>query len=167
MSLQTFQKGIHDYVVLSYQKYLPAGGKSETLYERGWFEELYTFNRLIFGKSIPVQVYIHVDLFEQGISASGEQLYAITSKMGFLVPYKKSNWEGEIRTMNFKVKPDAIYPNCLDFSYQGCHGNKAENDIIPLATNIGLTIEQFCADTMGGLNGMYQFLIGKYNGLCS
>lgn len=87
--------------------------------------------------------------------------------MSFLVPYKKNYWEGEIHTMFFNVKPDIFSPDFLDFVYQGCHGNKAENDIIPLGTNLGLTIKQFCADTMGGLDGMYQFLIGKYNGLCS
>lgn len=168
MSLQTFQKSIHDYVCLSYEKYFPKKGKSETLYQSGWFEEMYTFNRTICGENIPIQIYIHVDLFEHGIDSSGKQLYIITSQMGFRVPYVKSIWEEEqLQPTSFTIKPDDVYLNCLNFSYNGCYENKAENGIIPLANNIGLTIEQFCADTMANLSGMYQFLIGKYNGLCS
>ena len=43
MDLLSAQKNTHDYVVYSFKKYWPAGGRSETLYQSGWFEEMYTF----------------------------------------------------------------------------------------------------------------------------
>ena len=168
MDLLSAQKNTHDYVVYSFKKYLPAGGRSETLYQSGWFEEMYTFNRNIYGKSIPIQVYVHMDLFEHGFNAAGEQLLSIIGQMGFRVPYKKEIWEDEkIQPLSFEIKPDDVYLDCLNFSYKGSHGNTAENGLIAFRQNTGLTIGQFCADTMANLNGMYQYIIGKYNGLCN
>ena len=68
--------------------------------------------------------------------------------------------------MRFTIKPDIIYSGNLDFSYNGSHGNNAINGIIPVGQNMDSTIAQFCADVMANLDGPYQYIIGKYNGLC-
>lgn len=165
MSLQTFQKDIFDFVVCTYKKYFPNGGESETIFQEGWFEETYTFEKNILGKNIPIQVYTHIDIWDRGVDSQGNQLYAILGQMGFRVPYQRTIWEKKPReVVSFTIKPDAQYSDLLNFSYNGSHGNKANDGVIPFTGNIGITIEQFAADVVANLDGMYQLLIADYNG---
>ncbi|HCE34063.1 MAG TPA: hypothetical protein DEQ88_01625 [Clostridiales bacterium] len=167
MSLESYQRKIDDFVLICYNEYLPLGGKRTTFYERGWFEEMYTFNFNILGEDLPIQVYVHFDLFERGKGPDGEQLYSVTSRLGFRVPYIDRLWQADpLQPMRFTIKPDIIYSGHLDFSYNGSHGNNAINGIIPVGQNMDSTIAQFCADVMANLDGPYQYIIGKYNGLC-
>lgn len=165
MSLQTLQKDIFAFVVCTYKKYFPIGGESETMYQDGWFEEIYTFEKNILGKNIPIQVYVHIDIWDHGVDSQGNQLYVILGRLGFRVPYKRTIWEKKrLMVESFTIEPDIQDSDLLNFAYNGSHGNVGNKGVISFTGNIGITIEQFAADVVANLDGMYQLLIAGYNG---
>lgn len=164
MSVDSIQKSLHDFVIGKYKKYLPKDGEMHSLYQNGWFEDIYAFQIQYLNCVFNIQVFAHIDIFDW--SSNMESSYGIVAQLGFRIPYKKEVWkENQMQTSMFTIAPDDVW-DMLTFTYKGCQGVNASNGCVLLNDKAGLIIEQFLADVSANLNqGMYRQLIAAYNGV--